>query len=28
MSLAMLDHYQRKWELYLRGLPRAASLAS
>jgi hypothetical protein len=23
MALAMLDHYQRKWELYLRGLPRA-----
>lgn len=21
MSLAMLDHYERKWELYLRGLP-------
>jgi len=27
MALAMLDHYQRKWELYLRGLPRAASPA-
>jgi hypothetical protein len=27
MALSMLDHYQRKWELYLRGLPRAASLA-
>jgi hypothetical protein len=25
MALAMLDHYQRKWELYLRGLPAAAT---
>jgi hypothetical protein len=25
MALAMLDHYQRKWELYLRGLPRAGA---
>lgn len=24
MSLAMLDHYERKWDLYLRGLPETA----
>ncbi len=24
MALAMLDHYERKWELYLRGLPEHA----
>src|SRR5690606_13034422 len=26
LTLAMLDHYQRKWELYLRGLPATAAL--
>jgi hypothetical protein len=24
MALSMLDHYERKWELYLRGLPNSA----
>ena len=26
LTLSMLDHYQRKWELYLRGLPATAAL--
>lgn len=26
MALSMLDHYQRKWDLYLRGLPETAAL--
>lgn len=25
LTLSMLDHYQRKWELYLRGLPETAA---
>jgi hypothetical protein len=27
LSLAMLDHYERKWDLFLRGLPEAESAA-
>jgi hypothetical protein len=26
-ALSMLDHYQRKWDLYLRGLPETAGRA-